>query len=323
MTRERLALIVSTVADVATDDVVRRLAARGIPHYRVNTEDYPFSRTITHRPQQGCSRQALEFDGREITAPTSIWYRRVRTPPKPGDMDSGIYNFCLEETRAALLGGLMRLPGRWMSHPSAVWQAEFKPFQLSVASEVGLSIPRTLVSNDPIAIRKAFDDFGSMIVKPARTGHVVHSGDEYSIFTSRVLREHLDHLESARYSPAIYQELVPKKHDLRVTIVGHQVFAAAIDSQSDPAATVDWRHTKNPDLPHRRVLLPDPLQSLLRQLMKTVGLAFAAIDMVETPGGDFVFLEMNPSGQWLWIDDKLGLGISDAVTAWLGGEWPQ
>jgi hypothetical protein len=78
----------------------------------------------------------------------------------------------------------MRLPGRWMSHPSAVWQAEFKPFQLSVASEVGLSIPRTLVSNDPIAIRKAFDDFGSMIVKPARTGHVVHSGDEYSIFTS-------------------------------------------------------------------------------------------------------------------------------------------
>ena len=107
---------------------------------------------------------------------------------------------------------------------------------LSIVGGIGsgsLSIPRTLVSNDPIAIRKAFDDFGSMIVKPARTGHVVHSGDEYSIFTSRVLREHLDHLESARYSPAIYQELVPKKHDLRVTIVGHQVFAAAIDSQSD------------------------------------------------------------------------------------------
>jgi glutathione synthase/RimK-type ligase-like ATP-grasp enzyme len=206
-----------------------------------------------------------------------------------------------------------------MSHPAAVWQCEYKPLQLSIAVEAGLAIPRTLISSDPLAIRKAFGDFHRMAVKPTRTGHLVHEGQEYSIFTSQVLEEHLDQLDSARYSPAIYQELVPKKHDLRITIVGRQVFSAAIDSQSDPAAVIDWRRTANPHLPHHAVTLPDQLQSRLLRFMDLAGLTFGAIDMIETPDNDYVFLEVNPSGQWLWIDDVLGLGISDALADWLGG----
>lgn len=319
---ESSVLIVSTMADVATDDVVRRLSARGIPHRRLNTEDFPFFRTLAFGPEAASEEGWMSVDGEPLPVPTSIWYRRMRSPSKPEGMDDGIYTFCLQENRAALLGGIMGRTARWMSHPAAVWQSEFKPYQLAAARAAGLTVPATVITNDPSRIRQAFSDFGSMVVKPVRSGHIVHAGQEHAIFTSRVLEQHLEELDDARLSPAIYQALVPKRFDLRVTIVGRRMFAAAIESQSDPAAVVDWRRTENPRLPHHPVSLPERVAAGLLRLMDSLGLTFGAVDMVQTPDDGYVFLEVNPSGQWLWLDDMLGLGISDAVAEWLGESLP-
>jgi hypothetical protein len=321
MTSDAFVLIVSTIVDAATDEVVRQLSALSIPHRRVNTEDFPFSRSIALSYGSATSAM-LVIDGEALPRPTAIWYRRLRSPAKPHAMEDGIYEFCLRENRATMLGGILGLHGRWMSHPAAVWQSENKPYQLAVAEELGFRIPRTVITNDAAAIRAAAATLGRMVVKPARTGHVVHGGADRAIFTSELLPEHLNDLHGAELSPAIYQELVPKRFDIRVTIVGRQLFAAAIDSQSDPAAAVDWRHTDNPALPHKRITLPEDLQHRLHQLMARLQLTFAAIDLVETPEGDFVFLEVNPNGQWLWLDDMLGLGISRAVASWLAGSDP-
>jgi glutathione synthase/RimK-type ligase-like ATP-grasp enzyme len=312
-------LIISTIADAATDDVVQRLTSLGIPHKRLNTEEYPFSSALTFRPDKNRREGWIALNGEALPSPSGIWYRRLRTPSKPTGMDEGIYTFCLQESRAALVGSILNLAGRWMSHPAAVWQAEYKPFQLALASELGLHIPRTIVTNDPQVIRAAFTEFQEMIVKATRSGNVTQKGQEFAIFTSRVLKEHLDEIESARWSPAIYQALVPKRFDLRVTIVGRKIFAAAIDSQSDPAASLDWRQTNNQRLPHHRATIPDEIAVKLFSMMDSLRLTFGAFDMVLTPSGEYVFLEVNPSGQWLWIDDMLEYGISDAVALWLAG----
>lgn len=318
MNDDAAVLVVSTIADTATDVIVRWLAASGVPCLRVNTENYPFAHTLSYK--SGYSTQpSIEFSGESLAIPRSIWYRRMRTPPRPEDMDAGVYDFCLQETRAALLGSILSLSTRWMSHPRDIWQAENKPFQLRAASAAGLRIPRTIITNEPEMIRQAYGDFGQMIVKATRTGYVIREGQEYSIFTSRVLEEHLDQLECARYSPSIYQEMIPKRFDLRITIVGRKIFAAAIDSQSDPRATVDWRHTADPNLPHHAIALPAQIENRLLKLMDSLGLTFGAIDMIETPTGELVFLEVNPSGQWLWLDEILDLGISRSLAEWLAG----
>lgn len=317
--RDGHVLIISTLADAATDEVVQRLATLGVPHKRLNTEQYPFSSTLTFRPENGPEKAWLVLDDESMPAPSGIWYRRLRTPSKPDGMDDGVYAFCLQENRAALLGSILGLAGRWMSHPTAVWQAEYKPFQLTLAAKVGLQIPRTIVTNAATAIREAFSELGEMIVKPVRSGYLTHEGQEFAIFTSRVLEEHLEELENAKWSPAIYQELIPKRFDLRVTIVGHKIYAAAIDSQSDPAAALDWRQTDNPRLPHHPVTLPEEISDKLLRMMASLRLTFGAVDMVLTPDGEYVFLEVNPNGQWLWIDDNLGYGISNAVAEWLAG----
>nr|WP_315229790.1 hypothetical protein [uncultured Albidiferax sp.] len=319
MTSKAFVLVVSTIADVATDDVIRRLATASIPHHRINTEDIPFSRSMTL--SYGEERHDwLELDGQAVPLPTAIWYRRVRSSAKPEGMDQGIYQFCLQESRAALLGGISGVQTRWLSHPASIWQAEHKPYQLALAAELGFRVPRTVITNSAAAIRRAAADFGRMIVKPARSGHIVHRGVEHAVFTSEFLPAHLEDLQGAELSPAIYQELVPKRFDIRVTIVGKKIFAARIDSQSDPQAAVDWRHTANPQLPHQQVTLPADIEGRLLRLMDRLELNFAAIDLIETPDGEHVFLEVNPNGQWLWLDDMLKLGISQAVADWLGSE---
>jgi glutathione synthase/RimK-type ligase-like ATP-grasp enzyme len=310
-------LIVSTIADTATDDVVRKLSSRGIPHSRINTEDFPFSRTLTYRPQIKAGESCFVCDGRDLSTPTSVWYRRMRTPPKPDGMDEETYSFCLQESRAALLGSLMGLSGRWMSHPAAVWQAEFKPYQLRLAAQLGFAIPSTIITNDPVTIRDAFTKFKGLVAKATRNGWTTRDGQTFAIFTSQVLEEHLDDIESAKLSPAIYQALIPKKFDVRVTIVGRRVFAAAIESQSDPEAVIDWRMTANPKLPHRQIDLPQRVADSLLDLMDSLRLSFAAIDLIKTPDDQYVFLEVNPSGQWLWLDEMLEFGISEAVAEWL------
>lgn len=315
MTTDRQVLIVSTMADVATDHVVEGLCKRGVPHHRLNTEDLPFKRTLTLSVSDG--RRSLAFDRDAAVEPSTVWYRRVRSPAKPEHMQTGVYDFCLQENRSALLGAITSCEAAWMSHPARVWQAEFKPYQLAAATKFGLRIPRSVITNEPSVIRDAFDSYGPMVVKPARSGYAVVDGEERSIYTSRLLAEHLEFVEEARLSPAIYQALIPKRFDIRATVVGKEVFAAAIDSQSDPAAAIDWRHTVDPDLPHHPIELPANVRESLLALMQHLGLTFGAIDLVETPDHEFVFLEVNPNGQWLWIDDQLELGITDAIVNWL------
>src|SRR5712692_9449248 len=93
-----------------------------------------------------CNNQPLQ-------SPTSIWYRRVRTPSTPNGMDEGVATFCRQEARAAIIGSIVGRHARWMSHPAAVWEAEYKPYQLQVAASVGLNIPPTVITNDPSTIR--------------------------------------------------------------------------------------------------------------------------------------------------------------------------
>jgi glutathione synthase/RimK-type ligase-like ATP-grasp enzyme len=236
-------------------------------------------------------------------------------------MDAGVYDFCLRESRAALLGTLLgALPAnaRWLSQPTAVWVAEHKLFQLAIARDCGLTIPDTIVTNEAADARAAFARFGGrMIAKPVRTGYVEVDRIPHAIFTSEVSSWDLEDMQGADLSPVIYQPLVEKRCDIRVTVVGDRVFVAEIDSQSDPSALVDWRRTDDPHLPHRRGALPADVERQVRHFMRRIGLEYGALDFVATPEGELIFLEVNPNGQWLWLDDQLAFGITNAIADWL------
>lgn len=312
-------LVVSTALDASTDEVVARLQGNGVRTTRLDTEHYPFGSLLTSVLDTS-TQPWLEatLDGASMRDITSIWYRRIRSPERPSSMNPGVYDFCLRESRSALLGTLLSLSRRVMSPPERVWAAEHKLFQLATAKSVGLRIPETVVTNDAERIRTAFHHFnGQMIAKPVRTGYVDYGFEQHAIYTSQVLEEHIEDLAGAHLSPSIFQPLIPKQSDVRATFVGDSLFVAEIDSQSDPAAIVDWRKTENPALPHQVAALPPLVEERSRVLMQQLGLVFGALDFIRTPEGEWVFLEVNPNGQWLWLDDMLNLGITEAITSWL------
>ena len=239
ITPEHRVLIVSTIVDLATDSVVRALEELGTAVVRINTEDLPFSGEIDYsigiaQPKPIFST-ATETEGWY----DAVWYRRLRVPTIPSGMDPGIYDFCVRENRNALIGGLIGNQTRWMSHPDAIWKAEFKPYQLRVATNVGLEIPRTLISNRPESIRSFYQSCTRTVAKPVRSGHIVKNGVDCAVFTTKLDDEAMEFLPDAALCPTIYQELIPEACDIRVTIVGQK---------SSP-----WRSTLN-RTPMRRLI---------------------------------------------------------------------
>jgi glutathione synthase/RimK-type ligase-like ATP-grasp enzyme len=314
-------LVLSTKFDVATDAVVSELGRLATDTIRLNTEDFPFETelSISIDPLEPDARFLLQGHGDRLPwRPRSVWLRRLRLPVCRESMEQGAYEFAAREARAAVQGGALVSGAPTMNPAADAWAAENKLFQLSVAQQCGLDIPTTLVTNSPDRIRQAYRDFhGQMIVKAVRTGYAELERGPVAVYTRQVLDDHLARIECAKWSPSIYQPLIPKKTDVRVTIVGGEMWAAEIHSQVDPKAVVDWRQTDRPDLPHSRLELSNEVRDQLRALMRRLGLIFGAIDLVRTPDDRYVFLEVNPSGQWLWIEHALGSQISKAIAAWL------
>jgi glutathione synthase/RimK-type ligase-like ATP-grasp enzyme len=228
-----------------------------------------------------------------------------------------VYDFCMREARAALLGSVLGLPARFMSRPENIWKAEFKPYQLAIAAQAGLRIPSTCISNCPDSVRQAYLEFGERaVVKPCKTGYLERDGKSLTVFTSPLHSEALDDYRALSLSPMIVQPEIPKRSDLRITVVGQEVFPVRIDSQVLQESRIDWRQSQELP-PHHLCEIPGALRAAILDLMRLLGLAYGAIDFILTPEGEYVFLEINPNGQWLWVEEMLGLGISDAVATWL------
>ena len=99
--------------------------------------------------------------------------------------------------------------------------------------------------------------------------------------------------------------------------MGANLFAAEILSQERESSSIDWRATDYPDLKHEPHVLPDEIAAKCHEMVRTLGLSFGAIDLVRTPEDDYAFLEINPNGEWLWLEYQLDFPIAQSIADWL------
>lgn len=244
-------------------------------------------------------------------------------PSRPPDADEFANEYVFRESVNALRGALEIFGQslRSLGTPASLERAELKVLQLHVAASLGFEVPRTLVASTPDQIRHFVSRSGGHVVaKPVHSGYFRTADEEFGIFTQRLSRGDLARLDDALPCPVIVQEEIPKKYDIRATIVGNNIYAAAIDSQSDPEASVDWRRTARPDLPHHRHELPADVSAKCIAMTNRMNIRFAATDLVLTPDNRYVFLELNPNGEWLWIEDRLEYPISENIVRYLADE---
>jgi len=309
------ALIISNQQDITTDYVVRGMQRQGVPFYRLNTEQigvsvhihFDFSTQTFHLTDQYTGQNV------DLLRITSVYLRRPEIRTDFPDVTAGEANFLRSEFAALLEGLYAILDGAfWFNRVAEIRQAENKMLQLLVAARIGFSIPGSLITDIPSSAEQFYHkQVEKCIAKPIRAGLVAAGDDERIIFTNKVALDERN-LDRIGAFPIYLQRLVEKKYDLRITVVGNEIFAAKIHSQSNDDSRIDWRNTAE-ILEHTRYDLPSDVAAKCVALTKALGLNFGAIDMVVDEDGEYLFLEINPNGQWAWIESRLSYPISESI----------
>ncbi|HEV7889804.1 MAG TPA: hypothetical protein VGP08_04155, partial [Pyrinomonadaceae bacterium] len=314
----------------SVESVARALTERGGRALRLDTDRFPSEVRLAARYGGGGEGRvtfgagADEFDLNEVGA---VWHRRLSVAARvPREMNAQLRAASVGESRAALLGVLAGLTAFRVDPEQAIRRAEQKPLQLRVARELGLEVPRTLVTNDPAAVREFYEACGGRLITKMLSSFAVYDreGRENVVFTNPVGPEDLEDLTGLSLCPMTFQERVEKALELRATVVGRRVFTASIDSQTSARAAHDWRRDGVALVDEwRPYKLPDEVEARLLALMDFFGLNYGAADFILTPDGRHVFLEVNPSGEFFWLEHGPGLDISGALADMLLGLAPR
>jgi glutathione synthase/RimK-type ligase-like ATP-grasp enzyme len=223
---------------------------------------------------------------------------------------------------AALWGSFYAQPANWMNSARSSSALEKDKVTQAIASaRVGLHPIPTLFTTS----EQQFRDFianvdGDVAIKSPVSWHteVEGSPDPYATYTRRVGQEEALHFSSRIGAAALLvQPYVEKDYEIRVTIVAGEIYACRIDSQTSEVSSTDWRHYDLSNVEHQAWSLPAEIRTNLLALMEAVGLQFACIDMIVEPNGRHRFVELNPSGQYLWIEALTGLQITASIASWL------
>lgn len=304
-------LILAPRSDIHADIVGRELVKRGCQVHMISGTDFPARRSVS-----------LSFDGKSTSTTFKqsghhlnpadydvIWRRRGEYPLI--DKDNILPEeqmFASAEADDAALGWRevsASSKTRWINPTSEAVRSNNKPYQLLQAQKSGLTIPITLISNDPADIYDFYERHNQRIIYKPLTPAGFKEGEEIqATFVELVEPTFFDEPEVIALTPGIYQAYVEKAYELRVNVFGSKVIATKINNQDDPDTAVDWRqHVEKTQLESYQ--LPASLENQLHDFMKRMGLIFGAIDILVDVDGNYIFLEVNQMGQFLWIDHML------------------
>ena len=312
-------LVVTNKTDLASDYLVLRLKERGIPFVRLNTEDYGirFQIDIAVGDATDFAIRFNDGDSFEADHIFAVYCRQPRTPNVSDDVAPSDRAFAAREMREVLRSLWRVIPAqKWLNHPRNLWLASNKIEQLDIAASFGLAVPETCVTSRRDKMRDFYQLHGGRVICKAVKNGFSHSDNFVTMATTkRVEPDFIERYDEYAALPMIYQREISKTCDVRVTVVGEHVFATAIYSQEHAETEVDWRiwDVSSFDLRHEPILLPPEVEEGCRKITSHFGLRYAAIDLVWGKDGEWYFLELNPNGQWAWIEKKAGYPIRDAI----------
>jgi glutathione synthase/RimK-type ligase-like ATP-grasp enzyme len=319
-------LILTNSADGEhTESVVTKLRERGQHIFRLDVDRLAAGEIkIYFRANDNAFTFEL-YSGNEVISSSdvkSVWYRRpnffnlqIKDVVQKRYAEDEISNF-LEGLWLTLTGVF------WLNNPRNLESARRKIYQLKLAKEIGFQIPRTIVTNDVTEVREFFSTCNDKIIFKAFYRELLDYGEKkYGIPTTLITPRHLQRIETVRQLPCLFQEFIDKAYELRVTVVGDKLFPVRIDTSKTPQTIVDWRNPQFINsLDYALIDLPDNIKNLCLTMLEKLGLSFGAFDLVVSKDGQYFFLEVNPNGQWYWLEALMKILISDAIADILSDE---
>jgi glutathione synthase/RimK-type ligase-like ATP-grasp enzyme len=251
----------------------------------------------------------LDSEEKEISVGDAsvLWLRRVPSKqhlqwPIEDSFQSQIID---SDCRGAAMGLLKtHFRGHWISPVDATIRASDKIWQLSVANECGFRVPRTLVTQSAKEVQMFFDSYGPLVVKTV----VGASGP--MLQTIRIDDPTAFSADEYQAAPAIYQEYISGSRHLRLACFGDRSYAGFIDTPD-----VDWRG--NLDVSLSRWDINESLHTSVRAVLDALGLAMGIVDIKLTADDEPVWLEVNPQGQFAFLDGLAGTNLVKTFAEYL------
>jgi len=297
-------LLVTNSRDFAVDGLVKRLQTRGVSYARLDLDLLFSEHVLLDLQDTSLVRVFPSGTSQRIRSPSAILYR---APTHLRESSGHRYapEQLLQRHQWAAFGRALSVFGDsyWMNAPAATYAAECKPFQLSVAASVGLRIPRTAVCN---FLPDFFEGSERVAVKALDSFLLRHGGGDLFFYTQGFSPSELT-LEACQDMPLVMQDYITPKTDVRVTVVGNECFAAETASVIDG----DWRLKRAHEF-FRPTKLPAAIETMCITVAKRLGLVYGAIDLARVDA-TYYFLEINPTGEWAWLDDAFEGRISTAI----------
>ncbi len=320
-------LILTHSEDDTANMVIKHLEASNYPFVRFDTDQFQKKvKMVLDLKTNGQFQGLYKFPDRDLSFEDVgvVWNRRVHDPQlKELSGEPILYEWALEESRYALYSSFSQFEipvvNPWVGNEHLKYD---KLRQLRSAVRFGFSIPQTRLTNDLESIKSFWQEVNNeMIFKKIRLGRLEFpDGKKMVIHTSKVKPETMvaDQLHRLDYCPLLLEEHIQKKYDVRSVVVGKKVFSVAIHSQKVSEGKIDFRTAgllgKLTEMDHEAIDLGEQVNSRIIQMIESFGLSFGAVDFIITPNDELIFLEINPNGQWAWLEIMANVPIAQAFS---------
>lgn len=301
-------LIYSKYPDTHASSVAWALREKGATVTLWNQSNFPGQQFISVECEEGQFRWKLSDHWLSALSEDFdvVWYRRPGIPTLPDYLSADDCEMAKQEA-AYLLRGVDEIiapNARWVNHHTADRRAANKVWQLQIAMQYGFNIPPTLISNDPARIRDFVSKQDVAVYKPFYQAFWQNQESTRTLFTTVVNLTHLQDDRPLSACPGIFQRRVEKSFEVRLTIFGEFPIAVKIFDYPDESLAVDYRIAQY-KVSHERIEVPSEILDKCLQMMKRLGIEFGCFDFIVSPDGAYHFLEINPTGQFLWVEEVL------------------
>lgn len=304
----KILIITHTGDNFSIQKVTEYITKNGFEVIRFDVDLYPLHNKLSTTFQDGKWISILETPEAKyhLDDIAAVWYRRAYNMGNglKEELDAKFYSAAMGEVRTTLFGFLESIDVYALGKPSVYRRLDSKEEQLKIADKIGLRIPDTCITNNPEEAKNFILKHENVIGKMQSGFAIYEDGVESVVFTNVIEEDKLDDLDSLLYCPMQFQKKIEKKKELRVTVVGQDVYAFEIDSQQSEDAKVDWRKD-GVNLIDKWVKtdLPKDIEAKVLELLDVYNVDYGALDIIVSPEDEYYFIEINGAGEFFWLDN--------------------
>lgn len=309
-------LLLSNSSDIDSNILGIFLAKNGIKYTRINQED--FYENITARLNL-CSKEnsyKVFLKGGEMSFDNiDLVFRR--------DLSLDDYNFStntfqqkytVQQWNSFLNSMLQKLSCPWINTPDSTNLSEDRFTVMHLAKQKGFRVPDTVISNDGAELKRFYVEHNGEVLSKVLNHHNINSnGNRYSIFSHYVTKEDIRLLGDFEPCPCIFQEMINRTREVRITIAGSELFATEMDLTDKKAPLYDIHRIGVNNIRKYAISLPDEYHEKCMDLINSLGLSYGTIDLIQGIDNEYYFLEVNSIGDWYWIEKCTRQPITQAI----------